>query len=71
MWALPRLGRLPIGPPTPPGGIGLIVGSPPADELGGIEVEVDEGYIIEDDDMPYGFCEYEGGPMALAGDTCE
>jgi hypothetical protein len=41
-----------MGPPTPPGGIGLIVGRPPADELGGMEVEVDEGYIIEDDDMP-------------------
>lgn len=50
---------------------GLIVGRPPAEELGGMEVEVDEGYIIEDDDMAYGFCAYDGGPMALAGDTCE
>jgi hypothetical protein len=50
-WGLPRLGRLPIGPPTPPGGIGLIVGKPPAEELGGMEVEVEEGYIIEDDDI--------------------
>jgi hypothetical protein len=32
--------------------MGLIVGRPPAEELGGIDVEVDEGYIIEDDDMP-------------------
>jgi hypothetical protein len=36
-----------------------------------MEVEVDEGYIIEDDDMAYGFCASDGGPMALAGDTCE
>jgi hypothetical protein len=28
-----------------------MVGRPPAEELGGMEVEVDEGYIIEDDDM--------------------
>lgn len=59
-----------MGPATPPGGIGLMVGRPPAaEELGGIEVDVDEGYIIEEDDIAYGFCEYDGGPIALAGDT--
>ena len=47
-----------------------MVGRPPAaEELGGIEVDVDEGYIIEEDDIAYGFCEYDGGPIALAGDT--
>ena len=51
MWGLPRLGRLPMGPPTPPGGIGRIVGRPPAEELGGIEVEVDDGYIMDDEDI--------------------
>lgn len=44
------LGR-PLGPLTPPGGIGRIVGRPIDELVGGIVVAVEEGYSI-DCDMP-------------------
>lgn len=44
-------------PPTPPGGMGRIVGSPLDEVEVGIEVAVDDGYIMEDV-MLYGFCPY-------------
>lgn len=38
-----------MGLPTPPGGNGRIVGRSLAEEVpGGIEVEVDEGHVMDD-----------------------
>lgn len=41
--------RLPIDPPTPPGYIRRILGRPPAEMVRGIEVQVDEGEIMDGD----------------------
>lgn len=52
-----RLGSPVMEPPTPPGGMGRIVGSPLDEVEVGMEVAVDDGYIMEDV-MLYGFCPY-------------
>jgi len=46
-----------------------MVGSPLDEVEVGIEVAVDDGYIMEVV-IAYGFCGYCGGAM-VAGDTCE
>jgi len=43
------LGRPFIEPLTPPGGIGRIVGRPTEDVEFGIDVAVEDGYIMDDD----------------------
>jgi len=54
-WAswpvLDMLGRPLMAPVTPPGGIGRMVGRPTEDVVAGMDVAVEEGYIMEDD-MP-------------------